>query len=248
MLRNLLRRFGVARLAFGLTIISVVLSVLITTLIGLALGGSGPGVIGLTIAIVAPLVIAPIMSLQMLILLNRLDQAETRLQALSITDDLTQAFNRRYFISLAELELARVRRYGGLSSLAILDLDNFKEINDSLGHLAGDEVLRGFAAASRQSLRGGDTFARYGGDEFILLLPNTTAAVAAEVVNRIHHSLPALPANTSTNGHAAPITFSAGIAILSQDTSSLDDTIKHADEALYAAKRAGGERVADQAG
>jgi diguanylate cyclase (GGDEF)-like protein len=247
MLRHLLRRFGVARLVFGLTVISVVLSVLITTLIILATGGDGPGVTGLTIAIVAPLVIAPVMSLQMLMLLNRLDQAETRLQALSITDDLTQVFNRRYFISLAEMELARVRRYGGLSSLAILDLDNFKEINDTLGHLAGDEVLRGFAAASRQSLRGGDTFARYGGDEFILLLPNTSAAVAADVVARIRHSLPALPAGAPVNGHGTGRAFSAGIATLSQDTASLDDIIKHADEALYAAKRAGGDEVVDQA-
>jgi diguanylate cyclase (GGDEF)-like protein len=239
MFRHLLRRFGVVRLALGLTVVSVCLSVAITALIGFVLGGSGPGVTGLTIAIAAPLLIAPAMSLQMLVLLNRLDQAELRRGALSITDDLTQAFNRRYFMSLAELELARVRRYGGQSALAVIDLDDFKEINDSRGHLAGDELLRGFAAHSRAGLRAGDTFARYGGDEFILLLPNTNAQAAAEVVDRIRQTLPA---------SAAPAyTFSAGISAITPATTALDDTIKQADDALYAAKRAGGNRVLQQA-
>ena len=253
MLRTLLRRHGVPRISFGLTVISVILSLLITTAIGFFLGGGGPGPIGTTIAVLAPLLIAPLMSYQMLALLNRLDQAESRLQALSITDDLTQANNRRFFISLAELELARVRRYGGLSSVAILDLDDFKAINDTLGHLAGDALLREFADLSRQSLRGGDTFARYGGDEFVLLLPNTTPQVAGEVIDRIRRALPRPPAKNGTHGDggsansapngAARCTFSAGIAPITPDTHSLDDTIKRADEALYAAKRAGGDQV-----
>ena len=249
MLRQLLRRHGVLRASLGLTVISVILSVVITTLATTLMGGGGPGLTGLTTAILVPLVIAPVMSYQMLALLNRLDQAETRLQALSVTDDLTRANNRRFFISLAELELARVRRYGGLSSLAILDLDGFKDINDSLGHQAGDALLREFADLSRQNLRGGDTFARYGGDEFVLLLPNTTPQVAVEVIGRIRHALPgpaAKPdANGSANGHAR-CTFSAGVAAITPDTHRLNDTIKRADEALYAAKRAGGDQVVEK--
>ena len=251
MLRQLLRRHGVLRASLGLTVISVILSVVITTLATTLMGGGGPGLTGLTTAILVPLVIAPVMSYQMLALLNRLDQAETRLQALSVTDDLTRANNRRFFISLAELELARVRRYGGLSSVAIIDLDDFKAINDTLGHLTGDALLRDFASRCRQSLRAGDTFARYGGDEFIMLLPNTTPQVASEVIDRIRRVLPAPPAiggdDGAAAGQAAHGSFRAGIAPITPETASLDDTIKKADEALYAAKRAGGNRVVEKA-
>jgi Diguanylate cyclase, GGDEF domain len=122
---------GVVRVSAGLTLVSVILSVLITTVIGFIMSHTGPGASGLTIAVAAPLLIAPVMSLQMLALLHRLDQTEERLRALSITDDLTQAFNRRDFITLAEAELARIRRCGGLCAIAILDLDDFKQINDT---------------------------------------------------------------------------------------------------------------------
>src|SRR5260221_8976655 len=146
MLRKLLRRFGVVRLSAVMTLVSIVLSILLTSLVNFILSGGGLGLSGLTLAIVVPLVIAPVMSLQMLALLHRLDQAEERLRALSITDDLTQAFNRRYFITLAEAELARLPRYtapaggaGGApqSAMAILDLDDVKAINDTPGPMAG---------------------------------------------------------------------------------------------------------------
>ena len=239
MLHKLLRQYGVARLAAGLTLVSVLLSVLITSLVGFVLSDSGPGLVGLTIAVVVPLIIAPVMSLQMLRLLHQLDLAEVRLRTLSITDDLTQSHNRRHFISLAEAELARVRRYGGQCALAILDLDNFKDVNDNHGHLAGDDLLRGFADLCRQHLRAADTFARYGGDEFVMLLPGTAPQAAREVVDRIR----AMLAAPGANGAARPITLSAGIAALDASTTSLDQLIKEADDALYAAKRTGGNQV-----
>ncbi len=260
MFRQLLRRFGVVWMSVALTLISVVLSLLITTLITMAMGGT-PGPAGLTIATLVPLIVAPVMSVQMLALLNRLDQAEERLRALSITDDLTGVYNRRYFIGLAEAELARLRRYGGTCTLAVIDLDNFKELNDTYGHLAGDEALRQFCRLCREQLRAADTFARYGGDEFIMLLPGTSPETAQQVVDRIRTLLvttePAAPppeapahgepvsggAAAATPGLDGWLRFSAGLAGLDPAVSDLDQLVKRADDALYAAKRAGGNRV-----
>jgi diguanylate cyclase (GGDEF)-like protein len=234
----MLRRFGVIRMSAALTVISIAASLLITTVITTATGGGGPGFYGLLIATVVPLIVAPIMSVQMLALLHRLDLAEARLRELAITDELTQAYNRRYFISLAEAELARIRRYGGTCTLAILDLDNFKTVNDTIGHLAGDEALREFSRECRKILRAGDTFARYGGDEFVVLLPNTSPKTAHEVLDRLRATLAA--------NHNGQLRLSAGIAGLDPAAPDLDQLVKRADDALYAAKRAGGDRVVDE--
>ena len=236
MFRRWLRRLGVMRMAAMLTIISIVISLLLTTLLAYLLGGS-PGPVGLLIATLVPLIIAPIMSVQMLALLQRLDRAEERLRALSITDELTQAYNRRYFISLAEGELARIRRYGGTCSLAILDLDRFKQINDTHGHLAGDEALRAFSRLCQQHLRAADTFARYGGDEFIVLLPGASPEMARGVVDRIRLTLA-----SDSDGE---LRLSAGIAGFDPVAANLDQLVKRADDALYAAKRSGGNQVAE---
>jgi diguanylate cyclase (GGDEF)-like protein len=239
MFRQLLRRAGVVPMSAALTVISVALSLVITALITLTTGGGWPSGLALIIAVVAPLIIAPSMSLQMLTLLSRLDQTEARLRTLAITDDLTQAYNRRYFIGLAEAELARLRRYGGTCTLAIIDLDNFKALNDTAGHLAGDEALRQFSRLCREQLRAADTFSRYGGDEFIALLPATTPAAAQEVVDRIRARVGAADAVTP----AKFLTFSAGLAGLDPAVKDLDELVKRADDALYAAKRAGGNQV-----
>jgi diguanylate cyclase (GGDEF)-like protein len=257
MFRLLLRRYGVARLVVGLTAASVFGSLLLTTLLTYAMGGGGPGPTGLIIATVVPLVIAPSMSLQMLVLLNRLDQAEQRLRPLAITDELTQSFNRRYFIALAEGELARIKRHGGTCSLAILDLDGFKLVNDSLGHQAGDELLRAFSQLCREHLRASDTFARYGGDEFIMLLPATPPEMAHEVVDRIRGILarpamdggaPVAVAATAATAGNRHLSLSAGIASLDPAAPDLDQLVKRADDALYAAKRAGGNQVVGETG
>lgn len=247
MFLKLLRRHGVVRLSAGLTVIAIVASLLITTVLTYATiwlwpNRGGSSATGLLIATVVPLIITPLMSLKLLGLLHRLDQTEARLRALSITDELTRAYNRRYFIALAEGELARLRRYGGTCSLAILDLDNFKGVNDTKGHLAGDQLLRQFSLVCRQQLRASDTFARYGGDEFIVLLPGASPQTAHDVVDRIRANL-AAPSDTNSS-----LRLSAGIAGLDPAVADLDQLVKRADDALYTAKRAGGNRIVDQTG
>ena len=141
MFRQILRRHGITKTSVGLTLISIFLSVVITRGINFFLSGSPPGD-GLVIAILVPAIIAPVMSLQMLRLLHDLDQAAEKLKILSYTDELTQTHNRRYFIQFGEQELRRAQRYGEAFTIVLLDIDNFKEINDTGGHLIGDKVLR----------------------------------------------------------------------------------------------------------
>jgi predicted signal transduction protein with EAL and GGDEF domain len=161
MFRVLLRRYGIVMVTLGLTVLSVLLSVGITWIVNQLMGGGSLGE-GLFIAILAPLIIAPIMSFQMLGLLDRLDAAEQQLQLLSHTDELAQTQNRRYFMQYAEQEFKRAQRSNERFSVAIVDLDNFKQINDGSGHLVGDQVLREVSRIFREHLRDADVFARYG--------------------------------------------------------------------------------------
>ncbi len=244
MLRHLLRRLGVLPIVLFLTVASVLISIIIATLTSYAFGG-GPGVIGLTISILTPAIIAPLFSYQMLSLVDRLQRTEERLHMLTITDDLTQAHNRRYFLDLAEFELARARRYGERFSLVMFDLDRFKEINDTYGHLAGDEVLRRVSTLSRASLRASDLFARYGGDEFTILLPATQLTQAQEVISRLQHRL--ADHQITYQGRSFSSSLSAGIVLFDPQVDAaitLDALLQRADEALYAAKQKGGNAIA----
>lgn len=244
MLRLLLRRYGLLPSIAFLTIASVVISVIVTTIVSFAFG-SGPGMVGLIIAILVPAIVAPLFSYQQLALLEQLMRTEDQLRKLAVTDDLTQAHNRRHFLDLSEHELARARRYGETFSLVMFDLDHFKQINDTHGHLAGDEVLRRVSTLGRASLRASDLFARYGGDEFAILLPATSLIQAHEVVDRLRHKL--AETRISTQGAIFRCTLTAGLVAFNPHTDAaqtLDSLLQRADEALYVAKQGGGNTVA----
>lgn len=157
---------------------------------------------------------------------------EEALRILSRTDSLTGVTNRRHFFELAEHEFAVATRYRQPLSVILLDLDHFKRINDTHGHQAGDELLKGAAQLVRGHLRDADLFARYGGEEFIVLLPHTPAADALAVTERIRQDLAA----------RLPVTMSSGIAGILAADDTLDRLISRADQALYAAKDAGRNR------
>jgi two-component system cell cycle response regulator len=166
----------------------------------------------------------------------------TRTEHLAMTDALTGVFNRRRFNDVLAREWATSKRYAHPVSLVLVDVDRFKAVNDSQGHSAGDDVLKDIAEVIAGSIREVDVCARYGGDEFVVLLPHTNAERAVVVAERMRERLAARVA--SRPGDARLITLSIGIAS-SGDASLLspDDLVEAADRALYEAKRLGRDRV-----
>ena len=162
---------------------------------------------------------------------------EKILQQQATTDELTGLFNRRYFLELAPRELKRATRRHDWISVALLDVDHFKQINDTYGHQAGDQALIAFAKTCQQHIREMDMLARFGGDEFVLLLPEADSEQACEVVERIRLALALAPVDH--RGQPIPMTLSAGIACWADEPEPLDDLLGRADQGLYQAKNQG---------
>ena len=162
-----------------------------------------------------------------------------KMRELSITDELTTLFNRRHFHAVLELEINRTQRYGRPFTLALLDLDGFKEYNDRFGHTNGDAVLRSLGDTLGSSLRKTDTGFRYGGDEFAIILPATDATRARRIVDRIRSEWLQAP---KAEGLVleSPVGFSAGIAQFPDDAETAGGLIFLADTALYRSKKRGG--------
>ena len=160
---------------------------------------------------------------------------------LAITDPLTGAYNRRYFLDQAAQECQRAQRYRHPVSLIMMDLDHFKQINDSFGHTAGDQVLRFVIAACQENLRAADLLARFGGEEFIILLPETPLEQAHLIAERIRLSI--VPAQVITSEGPVQVRVSLGVASSDDLCPSIEDLIKRADQALYQAKALGRNRT-----
>lgn len=157
---------------------------------------------------------------------------------LMTNDGLTRAYNRRYFDQELERELNRAARYGRPLALVVFDIDHFKQINDSRGHLGGDEVLRQLAAIVMRLVRREDLFARIGGEEFALLIPEGSLSGAGLLAERLRATIEGHP--FVTDGQPLRVTCSFGVAYLEpRTTSSSRELYERADSALYAAKGAG---------
>lgn len=174
--------------------------------------------------------------------ISRRRTLEQRLAQLATHDDLTGLYNRRELERLLDEELERANRYQHPLSLFMLDVDLFKQVNDSYGHAVGDEVLRQLAQRINQAIRSADIATRYGGEEFVMILPETPLAEARQVAERLR----ALVADTPfalQDGRQLDIRVSIGVAGLPQDGSERSALLKSADTALYRAKQSGRNRV-----
>ena len=170
---------------------------------------------------------------------KELESTNARLKEFSFKDEVTGLYNRRFFSIRLEEEVSRYRRFNHPVSVVLLDLDGFKAVNDELGHAVGDETLRDVAEILLRHSRGINVICRYGGDEFAVLLVETSKAGARLYADRIRHVLATYPF-----AHGRRVTASFGVASLPEDVApTADDLIRAADEALYAAKRAGKNRV-----
>lgn len=164
-------------------------------------------------------------------------ELHAEVQGLAITDPLTNLYNRRGFFDLAQKEIERIHRAPGLLSVIMFDVDLLKKTNDLYGHAAGDQLLRTAAEQCRQNLRKLDIVCRYGGDEFVILLPDTDSNTAAEIAERLRASI----ANSSISIEQGTIQMSVTLGVSSCDSTcdKLDTLLNRADEALYLAKRLG---------
>ena len=233
---NRIRRFILKQGVFKSILLSVIIAKSVATLM--------PGSFGrfnIAIAVTVPLLIAPPFGYVFIGLYIELEKVREEVQALAITDDLTRVFNRRHFMKLAEHTLEYAKRYRRSLSIIIFDIDDFKKINDTYGHLCGDAVLQELSLACRAILRQCDVLARFGGEEFILLLPETDNPSALYVANRLCQLVA---------GHVVEykdaqiqVSISAGVTTCNPMVDTLDDLLNRADRALYQAKRLGKNRL-----
>ncbi len=172
---------------------------------------------------------------------TQLQQAMSALEKNSRLDGLTGIFNRAYFETRLIEEFRRNKRYNEEFGLILLDLDYFKKVNDTYGHLAGDEVLRSVAQTINRVIRSIDLFGRYGGEEFAVFLPHTSLEGTRNVAERIRHAIE--NQRISFEDHLITITTSLGITLFHPDLQDHEQLIHEADQALYHAKMSGRNRV-----
>jgi diguanylate cyclase (GGDEF)-like protein len=163
-----------------------------------------------------------------------------KIQRQATTDGLTGLVNHKTFYEILEKELWRSRRYGGQISLIMVDIDNLKKINDTYGHRAGDKVIREIGRKIKECIRQIDTAARYGGDEFAVILPNTSLGDATIVAQRMVNAVASSPATWKRD--LIPLSVSVGLGQYDADTNP-EDITSRSDQALYSAKKAGKNTV-----
>jgi len=166
-----------------------------------------------------------------------------KLLQMATSDPLTGLFNRGYVDDRFSVELSRARRYRKLLTIAVIDADHFKSLNDSYGHAAGDLVLRKLGAILRDSFRQSDTVARYGGEEFVVILPEMDIETAQRKLESLRALVASTPMELGSSGEEVQVTISAGLATFPQDGDDATELYAHADQRMFQAKKEGRNRV-----
>ncbi len=234
-------RIRAIRKVCAFTVATVAASVMTLGFVTYLVTGTVDVGVGLLVAVLVPAMVVPVAGYWHISLAERLREANDKLRTLSETDPLTGTFNRRRFLQVAEQQLTLARRHCFPTSVLIIDFDHFKSINDRFGHVTGDRVLKEAAAVMQGALRDSDTLARFGGEEFIVLLPHTAREGAGLVAQRLlgalrehafrHHDDP------------VPVTVSVGGATSETSDVPLDTLTSGADGMLYRAKQSGRDRA-----
>jgi diguanylate cyclase (GGDEF)-like protein len=242
--RQIVVRSPLALTVTAVAAASVMLSVAalfaLTAALGLGFDGDFPIYVGL--AVIIPLLVSVPVSWFIVRLLREVDEARQAAQKLAWQDELTGLFNRRRFTELAQRELDLARRSGRTVMAVLMDLDDFKLINDRHGHAVGDRMLSAVARATGATLRSTDLAARWGGEEFAIVLPGTPVADGFEVLERLLQAVRSLRVLTA-DGVSMHCTASIGVAMSGADIDRFESLIDRADQAMYRAKMAGKNRV-----
>ncbi len=174
---------------------------------------------------------------------EELEEVNQAIRDLAIRDGLTGLFNHRHFQETIGRELDRAVRYKRKLSIIFLDVDHFKQYNDSMGHLEGDKVLKEIARTIEGRMRSTDLAARYGGEEFVILLPETSRDDAWKLAEQLREKIAATPFSGSEKQPLGRVTISSGVSSFPEDGADAMTLVHHADEALYRAKQAGRNRT-----
>jgi diguanylate cyclase (GGDEF)-like protein len=166
-----------------------------------------------------------------------------KLLQMATSDPLTGLFNRGYVDDRLAIEFSHARRYSKLLTIAVVDVDRFKSLNDTHGHSAGDAVLRQIGVILRNSFRQSDTAGRYGGEEFVIILPETDIESAQQRLESLRESITTTPIEFGATGEKVQVTISAGLASFPQDGNNAAELFALADERMFVAKREGRNRV-----
>ncbi len=243
-MKQLFINLGRTRAVIAITIASVLLSLLVTFVIELILSpisNGGTIVRGMLVATCVTLIVAPIMGWYFVGILMRVRRLEEEMRALATYDELTGLLRRRAFLEQSDYFRKIAKRNGLEFCVIILDMDEFKKINDEYGHASGDTLLISFSKAVRGNFRESDLVGRFGGDEFVFFLPDTSLEQALKLTERLRASI--REAN-KLNGLPIDITVSIGLVMNTEvRTENIEDVINAADKALYRAKNNGGNQT-----
>ncbi len=240
MMKSLIKRFGPRKTAFVAILGSVAGAAVIVGLLDLLIKRRIVPE-DIIIGMVTASILASVAIIGLIRVVQQLTQMQGKLRSLANEDYLTNVASRRHLIRTALREWRRAQRYGHCLTVLMLDADDFKMVNDAHGHLAGDAALRHIARICRQSVRAHDLVGRYGGEEFVILLPETSAAEGLVVAERLRKQVDSTP--VKYDGMPIRVTVSVGLAENTDSCTEFNDLLSCADLALQAAKRAGKNRT-----